>query len=136
MPEQDLPFHGNVLVVDDIATNRLVLVHMLKHLGFDCQEAKDGQEAFQVWQRSDPCIIFMDLQMPIVGGLESIALIRQEAERVRRSLPRFIVVTANVFEEHRRQCEQAHLDGFLPKPYSGTHLREIITPLWEQLAAG
>lgn len=122
-------FQGRVLVADDVPTNRVILVRLLKGLGFECCIAENGQEAFECWLAEDPRVIFMDLQMPVLDGLEAAQRILERARQEGRTPPLLVAVTANVFEEHREQCRKVGMDGFLTKPLSRAHLREVLEPL-------
>jgi CheY-like chemotaxis protein len=67
----------NVLVVDDLADNRRILVHQLRHLGeFVVSEATNGREAVDLVEASRPDLIFMDIKMPVMDGWEATKLIR------------------------------------------------------------
>lgn len=122
-------FQGRVLVADDVSTNRVILVRLLKGMGFECSIAENGQEAFERWLSEDPRVIFMDLQMPVWDGLEASQRILERARQDGRVPPLVIAVTANIFEEHREQCRKVGMDGFLSKPLSRAHLREVLEPL-------
>lgn len=122
-------FQGRVLVADDVSTNRVILVRLLKGMGFECSIAENGQEAFERWLSEDPRVIFMDLQMPVWDGLEASQRILERARQDDRVPPLVIAVTANIFEEHREQCRKVGMDGFLSKPLSRAHLREVLEPL-------
>lgn len=122
-------FRGLALVADDVATNRVILVRLLKGLGFECSVAENGQEAFDRWLSEDPRVIFMDLQMPVLDGLEAAQRILERAQQDGRTPPLVVAVTANVFEEHREQCRKIGMDGFLSKPLSRAHLRGVLESL-------
>ncbi|HBE50092.1 MAG TPA: histidine kinase, partial [Cyanobacteria bacterium UBA11369] len=68
--------HHRILVVDDAAENRLLLVKLLKLLDFEVLEATNGQEAVQVWQQWQPDLIWMDIRMPVLDGYEATKQIR------------------------------------------------------------
>jgi len=122
-------FQGLALVADDVPTNRIILVRLLKGLGFECSVAENGQEAFERWLSEDPRVIFMDLQMPVLDGLEAAQRILERAQQDGRTPPLVVAVTANVFEEHRELCRKMGMDGFLSKPLSRARLREVLEPL-------
>ena len=62
---------GKALIVDDEATNRLILKSMLSKQGYETIEAADGQEAIDLFKLEQPNIVFMDVMMPGVDGGES-----------------------------------------------------------------
>ncbi len=126
-------FRGLALVADDIPTNRVILVRLLKGLGFECIIAENGQEAFEHWLSEDPRVVFMDLQMPVLDGLEAAQRILERARKDGRTPPLVVAVTANVFEEHREQCRKVGMNGFLSKPLSRARLREVLDPLLQAM---
>ncbi len=67
-----------ILVVDDVEDNRVLMVNLLEAVGFDTREAKNGQEAIQVWEAWKPHLIWMDMAMPVMDGYEATRHIRAE----------------------------------------------------------
>jgi signal transduction histidine kinase len=108
---------GRVLVVDDNAPNRIVILAILKKLGLQCDVAYDGKQALdRVTQGRCPDLVLMDCQMPVMDGFEATRRIRQwEAETLRSRLP-IVALTAGAFAEDRKRCRQAGMDDFLAKP--------------------
>jgi signal transduction histidine kinase/ligand-binding sensor domain-containing protein len=66
-----------MLVVDDTFENRALLARLLKSVGFDVREATNGQEAVAEWEASRPDLIFMDMRMPVMDGIEATREIRR-----------------------------------------------------------
>ncbi|HEV2611771.1 MAG TPA: AAA family ATPase [Noviherbaspirillum sp.] len=102
-----------VLVVDDIAENRMVAVDLLTPLGFEVAEASKGREGVEMAQRLQPDLILMDLVMPEMDGLEAMRLLCRQA--VFRDLP-IIVMSASVSASDSEQSLAAGAHVFLPKP--------------------
>ncbi|WP_414543604.1 PAS domain S-box protein [Nostoc sp. CCY0012] len=69
-----------VLIVDDQAENRLLLVSLLTSLGLEVREATNGQEAVNMWQQWQPQLILMDIRMPVMDGYEATKQIRDTPE--------------------------------------------------------
>lgn len=123
------PFRGKVLVVDDVRTNLIVASRMLASLGFECELACDGQEAVRMWQEKGYALIFMDLQMPVMDGLDATREIHRRAQSEEREAPIILALTANTFDEHREQCRRIGMDGFLEKPVSSGAIRDCLSAL-------
>jgi len=118
-----------ILLVDDNATNRLVATKMLEKMGYEVLVARDGMEAIELYRAARVELILMDIQMPIMDGLEATQKIRQiESERGQDSSNKLaiIAVTAHVSDEHREICLAAGMDGYLPKPVDFSALRELM----------
>jgi CheY-like chemotaxis protein len=113
------PFH--VLVVDDEPANRLLLVEMLKDVGFGTREATGGEEAITLATEWSPDAILMDLRMPGTDGLEAIRRLRELDPQ--RRIP-IIAVSASAFEDDRRQALSAGASDFLGKPFRESNLLE------------
>ncbi len=108
-----------VLIVDDDPTNRLILVRLLKGIGFDIQEAKNGHDAIALWQNWHPQIIWMDMQMPVMSGFEATKQIKSDP--IGQSTV-IIAITASVFEEQRQKILESGCDDFVRKPFQREEL--------------
>ena len=107
----------NLLLAEDIAINREILLSLLDGSGLDIDCAENGKEAVEMIS-SNPekyDIVFMDLQMPEMGGLEATRIIRALPDRERGRLP-IVAMTANVFKEDIDACIEAGMDDHLGKP--------------------
>ncbi|HEY9628418.1 MAG TPA: PAS domain S-box protein [Coleofasciculaceae cyanobacterium] len=108
-----------ILVVDDTEANVELMVHWLTTAGFEVQTANDGATAIALWQTYAPHLIWMDVRMPIMDGLEATRQIRaQELEHPFAHPTKIIAITATVFEEEQQQIMSAGCDGFVGKPCS------------------
>lgn len=106
-------FHS-VLVVEDDFSNRILAGKMLAHLGYQTAVACNGQEALDVYEPSRFSAILMDMQMPLLDGLEATRRIRQIESGTRVPI---IALTANVMPGDRERCLEAGMDEFLTKPF-------------------
>lgn len=102
-----------ILVVDDVAENRAVLVDMLAPLGFHLIEAENGNECVKKARTEQPDLILMDIVMPEMGGLEAIRCLRQLPTR---RYVQIIVVSASASQGDEQTSLMAGADAFLPKP--------------------
>ena len=112
-----------VLVVDDKPYNRLVLVDFLEPLGFMIYEAENGRKGIEKTKEIQPDVIFMDLKMPVMPGLEAVQEIRK--------IPEFkdvviIAISASVFDRDQHQSLLAGSDGFLAKPVESRKLFALL----------
>jgi signal transduction histidine kinase/DNA-binding response OmpR family regulator len=102
-----------IVVAEDNATNQRLLVRLLERLGYDVAAVVDhGAAAVDAVADGTVDLVLMDVQMPIVDGLEATRRIRARSGRQ----PWIVAVTANASPEDRRVCTDAGMDGHLPKP--------------------
>jgi CheY-like chemotaxis protein len=107
------------LIADDKWENRSVLANLLLPLGFEVIEAVDGQDCLYQALATKPDVIFMDLMMPRMGGLEATRQLRQSPE-----LKDVVVLatSASVFEYKQQECLAAGCNGFIPQPVQAENL--------------
>jgi signal transduction histidine kinase/ActR/RegA family two-component response regulator len=101
-----------ILVAEDNVVNQRVAARMLKRLGYECEVASDGERAVAAIDASTYDVVFMDVQMPELDGLEATRRIK----RTRRPAPWIVAMTAHALEDDRRQCLAAGMDDYLSKP--------------------
>jgi CheY-like chemotaxis protein len=117
---------SGVLVVDDDPFIRKLIVTTLEDVATDTPaEAADGLEAVEVNQRESPAIVFLDLNMPRMGGLEACRQMRAEGT----TQPTIVVLTAFPGDENERAAEEAGADLFLTKPFSPLELLNLVTDI-------
>jgi len=120
-----------ILVAEDNDINALLIRALLHRLGQRAEIVGDGRGAVEAWGAADKTgtpfdLVLMDVQMPILDGLEAARQIRtQESERARRRVP-ILALTANTLAEDREACLAAGMDGFLIKPVDPDKLAEIL----------
>lgn len=107
--------HRHVLIVEDNKINQTILERNLLNLGYSCETAENGIEALELCSKKKYDIIFMDLQMPKMGGIECTKKIRLHSDPDLAKIP-IIAVTANVTQADRNSCFDAGMNGFLEKP--------------------
>ncbi|HAO21516.1 MAG TPA: hybrid sensor histidine kinase/response regulator, partial [Desulfobacteraceae bacterium] len=87
-----------ILIVDDSAVNRQLLVKLLSPFGFEISEAENGKEAVEIWEQREPHLIWMDMRMPVMDGYEATRKIK---ETVKGQTTVVIALTASAFEEEK-----------------------------------
>eukprot|EP01031_Cornospumella_fuschlensis_P008645 gene8645-10656_t len=112
-----------VLVVDDIATNRLVAKAHLHLHGIKTEEADSGAEALARLRQNGIDLVLLDMNMPGMDGIETLQRIRALPGRTR--LP-VIAMTADATEAHRRRYLAAGMDGYLAKPLTPESVAEML----------
>jgi len=103
-----------VLVADDHAPNRTVLIDLLQPLGFDLLAAHDGQQAVEIALRQRPDVVLMDLRMPRVDGMAAAQTI---LSHYRENPPCIIAVSASTLEGPQNAALAAGCSAFLSKPF-------------------
>jgi len=121
---------ARVLVVDDLAANRLVAQAMLSAAGYRVASAAEGAEALRMVEAEDFDIILMDLQMPVMDGLESTRRIR--ALPVPKGQIPILAVTASALPDQVLACREAGMDGHLSKPVDRDGLLGAVARLLSQ----
>jgi signal transduction histidine kinase/ligand-binding sensor domain-containing protein/ActR/RegA family two-component response regulator len=104
-----------VLLVEDNAVNRVLALKMLAKLGLTADLAVNGLEAVLATSRKDYDLIFMDVQMPELDGLEATRRIRSQGAPG-SARPYIVALTASAMREEQVACLSAGMDAFLPKP--------------------
>jgi CheY-like chemotaxis protein len=102
-----------ILVVEDNPINREVALELLEGVGMEVDTAEDGRIALEKVRTGHYALVLMDMQMPVMGGIEATQAIR--ALPVHATLP-ILAMTANAFDEDRRACEAAGMNDFVSKP--------------------
>ena len=103
-----------ILLAEDNVVNQKVAVRILKRLGIDARVVANGLEALQAVRRDYYDIVFMDVQMPEMDGLEATRCIRLDEGIVHK--PYIIAMTAAATQLDREMCIEVGMDDFVAKP--------------------
>ncbi|MFH2059775.1 MAG: ATP-binding protein [Pseudomonadota bacterium] len=114
-----------ILLVEDNIVNQKVVTSMLKKYGHKMITATNGVQAIELFEKDHFDLILMDIQMPVMGGLEATKKIRI-IEKVRASRVPIIALTANAMKGDRQICLAAGMDDYLPKPIDKKKLVEMV----------
>ena len=119
LPEKNADFKGkHILLVEDNELNREIAQEILREYGFLVDSAENGAVAVEKVSTAAPGsydLVLMDVQMPIMGGYTATRKIRALDDPARAKLP-ILAMTANAFDEDRRNALESGMNGFLSKP--------------------
>ncbi len=116
--------HLRILVAEDNKANQLVIVNMFKNVGVNIDVAENGKEALESVTRYDYDLVFMDISMPIMDGMEACKAIR-ELDSESANVP-IIALTAHALTGDREQFISSGMDDYLSKPVRLSQLVEKI----------
>jgi len=115
--EANKDFHGlRALIVDDNEINQKLLVKLLSDMQMDTEVASDGAEAIEFYQSIAFDIILMDIEMPVMGGIEATQKILAYEEEMGIAHTPVIALTGNVSTEDLKEYKEAGLDSAISKP--------------------
>jgi signal transduction histidine kinase/CheY-like chemotaxis protein len=106
-----------ILLAEDNTVNQRLISRILQKMGHTVAVANDGAAAVLMLSQQEFDLIAMDMQMPLMDGLEATQQIRVSELGTARHMP-IIAITANAFDDDRRKCFEAGMDGYVVKPVS------------------
>jgi two-component system sensor histidine kinase/response regulator len=106
-----------ILLAEDNIVNQRLILRILEKMGHSVVLTSDGAAALTMLSQQQFDLVAMDMQMPVMDGLEAIQKIRLNELGTARHIP-IIAITANAFDEDRRKCFEAGMDGYVVKPVS------------------
>jgi CheY-like chemotaxis protein len=113
----------NVLIAEDSLVNQKLAVAMLNKMGHETTIANNGKEALEWLGSTEFDVVLMDIQMPVMDGLEAAVLLRSQPGK--RDLP-IIALTANAMRGDREACLAVGMDSYLSKPIRYQDLSDMI----------
>ncbi len=120
-------FAGRVLVVEDNLVNRTVIEAMLTKLNVQVDSVENGKEAVAVIMCGmRPDLVLMDVQMPVMDGLEATQRIRQWEDEAQHPHQPIVALTAGAYEDDRQHCIACGMDDFLAKPINMDALASVL----------
>lgn len=124
-PADQPPATLRILLVEDNLVNQRLTTRPLEKMGHVVTVAENGKIALRVLSQQHFDLVAMDMQMPLMEGLEATEKIRAREKKSGGHVP-IVAMTANAFEEDRQRCQKAGMDGYIAKPVtSQTIEREI-----------
>ena len=123
----EVRFDGyHILLVEDNRINRMMAEEMLDEIGFDIDMAVNGKESVNAVKNIKYDLILMDMQMPVMDGLEATRIIKKMASDGDIGNVPIIALTANAMEGDRNRCLEAGMDDYLSKPVKKADLNIVI----------
>lgn len=126
--KQNVMRHGRILLVEDNELNYEIAIAILSGAGYTVEYAENGQVAVEMVKNSKPGyyqVILMDIQMPIMNGFEASKAIRKLDNKELASIP-ILAMTANAFEEDKREALKCGMNGHIAKPIDVKNLFEVL----------
>ncbi|MDR2451440.1 MAG: response regulator [Candidatus Accumulibacter sp.] len=123
----------DVLLVEDMAMNQIVATRMLQGFGHTVRIARNGKEALEMLEREAFDLVFMDVQMPVMDGLEAVARLREyEKSHPERKRVPVVAMTARALQGDREKCLQAGMDAYVAKPLLIDDLATVLDEVAEK----
>ena len=118
-------FEGKVLVAEDNPNNQLLIKIVLQKFGLDVTIVENGQLAVDKHLEEDFDLIFLDINMPVMDGLNALKIIRERENRIQKHTP-IIALTANTINGDRERYIDEGMDNYLSKPFERNQLISIL----------
>lgn len=116
---------SKILIVEDNDINRKLLKRLISKIGYSTEVAENGKIALQMIEEKDYNLIFMDVRMPVMDGIEATEKIRVLSDPKKKNVP-IIATTANALPEDKKMCLESGMSDFISKPYKPTQIESMI----------
>ncbi len=121
----------HVLIAEDNMINQKLIKHVLNGFGIEATIANNGKEALEYRMDNEYDMIFMDIQMPVMGGLEATAnILSHERQHKKRHIP-IVALTANALVGDKEMYMAAGMDSYLSKPIELEELKQLLQKYFE-----
>lgn len=114
-----------ILLAEDDPTIVHIMQEVITRKGYELAVARNGKEAFEIWEQGGVDLILMDVQMPLMDGLTATSRIRQQEEDAQSRTP-IVCLTAHAFDEDKQRCLAAGADSYLSKPLDFAELFRVV----------
>ncbi len=115
-----------ILMVEDNLINQKINKVIFEKTGCKLEVANNGKEGLEKYKTNPYDLVLMDIQMPVMDGLEATRKIRQFEKEKRRHPAYIVALTANAMESDRKKTKEAGMDGFIAKPFNPKELFKIL----------
>ncbi len=115
-----------ILLAEDNPINQRLAALMINMLNLKCDLASNGQEAYDLFQQKQYDLILMDMNMPVMSGMDATRLIRRFEQEAGRRRAYIVALSASEIFEGRQICLEAGMDEFMEKPLREELLLDLI----------
>ena len=122
-----------ILLVEDNLLNQQLTTSILRKEGYKMDIGDNGQRGFELFKNNDYSLVLMDIQMPIMDGIEATKMIRTFETNNNKPKTRIIAVTAHSKDEEEKRMHEAGIDDYLQKPFTPSELLTIVKKQSEPL---
>lgn len=119
--KSDVLLDGHILLAEDMPDNQVLISLYIKRMGLSVTVVNNGKEAVEAVNENDFDLVFMDMQMPIMGGVEAVEILR--SQNFKKPI---IALTANAMKEDRDKCLAAGCQDFLTKPIDTNNFYNLL----------
>jgi CheY-like chemotaxis protein len=116
----------NVLIVEDNLINQKMLANLLKRQGYNCVVASNGEEGVKLYQSMHFRIIFMDIEMPVMNGIDATICIRKFEAEMRIPSAFIICLTGIAQDELIADSYAAGVDTYVAKPFDACQITNML----------
>lgn len=121
-----MPKSLQILIVDDVFTNRMLYVKLIKNLGHQCLEAQDGKKAIDLIMKNNIDVVFMDIEMPVMNGIDATEYIRKKLIFPKNKIPVY-ALSAHDAEDFASLNKTNNLfTDFISKPITEEKMRQVL----------
>ncbi|QJB56907.1 hybrid sensor histidine kinase/response regulator [Pseudodesulfovibrio sp. zrk46] len=119
----------NILLVEDEKVNRVMAQRLLEKMGHHVICAENGEEGLARLDEGDFDLVFMDIQMPVMDGLEAVRRIRTDAKYAHLADIPIVALSAHAAEEHIRKAREVGMNDYVTKPFEKATLEELLATI-------
>lgn len=120
-----------ILIVDDIFMNRLLLKEIAKKMNLHSLEAPNGKEALDILRSEKVDVVLMDIEMPVMNGIETTRYIRQRLPQPKRGVP-VVAITAHNPSEFLEHYHSIGFTQLMSKPYTIDKMMQVLSEIDNQ----
>ena len=113
------------MLAEDNIVNQGIIEELMENQGLDVTTVENGQQAIDLHNKRNFDLIFMDVNMPVLDGLEATRKIRMSEDKQKRKIP-VVALTADIRDEDKKKCLEAGMDDFLIKPVNLKSLKKVV----------